>query len=410
MSYAVVRMQKVKSAGLKGMQFHNQRERKSLTNDDIDEDRSDENYDLANDKNINYNEHVKEIIEEQKISTRKTRKDAVLVNELLVTSDKDFFDKLDPDEQKRFFEESYELFSERYGKQNIAYATVHVDEKTPHMHLGVVPMREGRLQGKNVFNRQELLWLQDKFPKHMQKKGFNLERGEEGSKREHLKTQDYKKQMLEKEIKNKKNELTSEVNKIKSIKTGISNVYNTKLELVNLDNKMKRTMTGKRIVTPEDLNELKKFVEGVEKSAVKSVSKLHQLENKNEKITAALKSTIKERNQVIERRTELFSENKVLEDENRSLKAHLRVADSKLKDLGYDRSKMTEIEFDGHVVIDYLERGIKPKNKKNAENWLNVLNVNKEKELIKGERINNSIDQIKEFIQKFLTKVKDLIR
>ncbi|AWQ67768.1 plasmid recombination enzyme family protein (plasmid) [Staphylococcus aureus] len=28
MSYAVCRMQKVKSAGLKGMQFHNQRERK----------------------------------------------------------------------------------------------------------------------------------------------------------------------------------------------------------------------------------------------------------------------------------------------------------------------------------------------------------------------------------------------
>src|SRR5699024_11838888 len=74
-----------------------------------------------------------------------------------------------PGEQKRFFEESYKLFSERYGKQNIAYATVHNDEQTPHMHLGVVPMRDGKLQGKNVFNRQELLWLQDKFPEHMKK-------------------------------------------------------------------------------------------------------------------------------------------------------------------------------------------------------------------------------------------------
>src|SRR5699024_2202120 len=98
-----------------------------------------ENYDLVNDENINYNEHVNEIIESQKISERKTRKDAVLVNELMITSDKNFFDNLSDDEQKRFFEESYELFSERYGKQNIAYATVHNDEKTPHMHLGVVP-------------------------------------------------------------------------------------------------------------------------------------------------------------------------------------------------------------------------------------------------------------------------------
>src|SRR5699024_11961891 len=68
---------------------------------------------------IHYNERVKEIIESQKIGTRKTRKDAVLVNELLVTSDRDFFERLDPSEQKRFFEESYKLFSERYGKQNI---------------------------------------------------------------------------------------------------------------------------------------------------------------------------------------------------------------------------------------------------------------------------------------------------
>ena len=138
MSYAVCRMQKVKSAGLKGMQFHNQRERKSRTNDDIDHERTRENYDLKNDKNIDYNERVKEIIESQKTGTRKTRKDAVLVNELLVTSDRDFFEQLDPGEQKRFFEESYKLFSERYGKQNIAYATVHNDEQTPHMHLGVV--------------------------------------------------------------------------------------------------------------------------------------------------------------------------------------------------------------------------------------------------------------------------------
>src|SRR5699024_12284316 len=76
---------------------------------------------------------------------------------------------------------SYKLFSERYGKQNIAYATVHNDEQTPHMHLGVVPMRDGKLQGKNVFNRQELLWLQDKFPEHMKKQGFELKRGERGS-------------------------------------------------------------------------------------------------------------------------------------------------------------------------------------------------------------------------------------
>src|SRR5699024_3183304 len=59
---------------------------------------------------------------------------------------------------------------------------------------------DGKLQGKNVFNRQELLWLQDKFPEHMQKQGFELEGGEKGSNREHIETAKFKKQTLEKEI------------------------------------------------------------------------------------------------------------------------------------------------------------------------------------------------------------------
>src|SRR5699024_5815280 len=46
----------------------------------------------------------------------------------------------------------------------------------------------------------ELLWLQDKFPEHMQKQGFELERGEKGSNREHIETAKFKKQTLEKEI------------------------------------------------------------------------------------------------------------------------------------------------------------------------------------------------------------------
>src|SRR5699024_594802 len=118
MSFAVVRMQKMKSYDLKGIQFHNQRERESKTNPDIDKERSQENNNFMNDEAIDYNERVKEIIESQKVGTRKTRKYAVLVNELLVTSDLYFFERLDPDEQKRFFDESYKLFADRYGKQN----------------------------------------------------------------------------------------------------------------------------------------------------------------------------------------------------------------------------------------------------------------------------------------------------
>lgn len=117
-------------------------------------------------------------------------------------------------ESERFLEESYRIFSERYGTQNMANARVHLDEKTPHMHLGIVPMREGRLQSKNIFNRQELQWIQDSFPKTMQALGFDLERGEKGSDREHIEMARFKKMAIENEtkslaaeIENRKNEL-----------------------------------------------------------------------------------------------------------------------------------------------------------------------------------------------------------
>lgn len=216
-SFAVVRMQKMKSPDLKGMQFHNQRERESRTNPDVDPDRRHLNYDLLHKEKIDYNKHVKEIIESQKVGERKTRKDAVLVNELLVTSDRHFFKRLDPAEQKRFFEESYKLFSERYGKQNIAYATVHNDEKTPHMHLGVVPMRDGKLQGKNVFNRQELQWMQDEFPKHMQSLGFEVDRGI-SSDRKHIEMSRFKALTLNEEVKTLEKETEALKNAVKASK------------------------------------------------------------------------------------------------------------------------------------------------------------------------------------------------
>src|SRR5699024_6492124 len=52
----------------------------------------------------------------------------------------------------------------------------------------------------NVINRQELLWLQDKFPEHMKKQGIEVKRGESGSDRKHIETAKFKKQTLEKEI------------------------------------------------------------------------------------------------------------------------------------------------------------------------------------------------------------------
>ncbi|WP_198153624.1 MobV family relaxase [Thalassobacillus sp. C254] len=342
MSYAVCRMQKMKQHDLKGMQFHNQRERNSQTNFDIDSERTKENYDLVNDGDINYNERIKQIIEEQKITTRKIRKDAVMVNELLVTSDKEFFDSLSKENEKRFFEESKTLFEERYGKQNIAYAMVHVDEKTPHMHLGVVPMRDGKLQGKNIFNQKELRWIQDEFPKRMKQKGFDLKRGEKGSDKKHLSAQRYKLQTLKDEIKTLEGDLQA------------VEVTNEKLEGITSENKEKRSMG---FVGPEKVEMPKDNYEklyGMAQRSHEHAKERERIEEENWKLKEKQKKMEKENDQ-------LKSENSRLVDllQNEWLKRELlektlEVLKDRLKDktqtfarhVGYAKAKvMTRLKF-----------------------------------------------------------------
>lgn len=219
--YLATRMIKLKSQNLGGIQKHNQREFENHSNKDIDPTRLHLNYDLLNEQNINYREKIMKTIEDQKTSDRKIRKDAVLTNEFFVTSSKAFFDELDPDEQKRFFKTSAEWFQERYGEQNIAYATVHNDETTPHMHIGVVPMKDGKLQGKNVFNRAELLHIQENLPKYLEDKGFDVKRGEDRSKNYHVQPEDWKQQqeIARKEtldLRKEKENIASEVSNLSS--------------------------------------------------------------------------------------------------------------------------------------------------------------------------------------------------
>lgn len=56
------------------------------------------------------------------------------------------------------FEYAKEFLEQEYGKDNLLYATVHMDEKTPHMHYGVVPITDdGRLSAKEVVGNKKLL-------------------------------------------------------------------------------------------------------------------------------------------------------------------------------------------------------------------------------------------------------------
>jgi len=198
MSYAVIHVQKFKANDVKGIQIHNQRESPNSKNMDIDKEKSVLNYDLHNPEPVNYNHKVKEIIKEGYTSSRAIRKDAVMMTGTLISSDKEFFSKLDLSDQKKFFQDAYDKLKELYGEKNIVAAVVHLDEQTPHMHLCSVPIIEGKLLAKSLFDRQGLRTLQEEIPKYLKSQGFDIQRGEKSEKK-HVDTVDYKKK-LSKEV------------------------------------------------------------------------------------------------------------------------------------------------------------------------------------------------------------------
>ena len=184
MGFAVVHMMKIKSGAVGGIQSHNNREHEPKTNPDVDMSRSHENYDLV--PCDNYRRAIKEKLSDLVESGRAVRKDAVVVCNFIVTSDSDTMEALGADRQRAFFEDAVKWFSDRYGADRVLNATVHMDENTPHLHIGVMPItQDGRLSAKAIFTKTELKAIQTEFARDVGEK-YGLERGVEGSERTHL--------------------------------------------------------------------------------------------------------------------------------------------------------------------------------------------------------------------------------
>lgn len=206
--YAVVHMMKIKSGAVGGIQSHNNREHEPKTNPDVDMSRSEDNYDLV--LCSNYKKSIKEKLSNLVKSNRAIRKDAVVVCNFIVTSDNATMEALGVERQREFFEDSVKWFSDRYGADRILNATVHMDETTPHLHVGVVPItQDGRLSAKAIFTKTEMKAIQTEFARDVGEK-YGLERGVEGSERTHLSEARFKeKKALE--MANEYGEITQEL-------------------------------------------------------------------------------------------------------------------------------------------------------------------------------------------------------
>ena len=114
-------------------------------------------------------------LEEQinKQNKRKTRKDSIKTIEVLFTSNKAFFKKVD---YMQYFQECRKWLVDVFGESNILMSSVHCDEECEHMHVILTTVKDGKFNySAYVRGRQDLRAMQDSFFATVQH--FGLSRG-----------------------------------------------------------------------------------------------------------------------------------------------------------------------------------------------------------------------------------------
>lgn len=178
--YAILRFQKYKGPTVSRIEAHNERTKEVYaSNPDIRTDLSKFNFHMVTPQG-RYRAMSDRMIQE---AGCRVRKDSVTVVEALITASPEFFAGKKPKEVKEFFEHAVEFMSTKQSPETFLSAVVHMDEKTPHMHLCFVPLTpDHRLSAKEVIgNKKKLTQWQDDFWKHMFKKYPDFERGESAS-------------------------------------------------------------------------------------------------------------------------------------------------------------------------------------------------------------------------------------
>ena len=193
MAYAILRFAKHKGGASKALRAHHERTKEEeASNPDVDKSRTVQNYHLIAPR-WSYGQEIQHRVS---MAGCRVRRDSVKFVETLITTSPEFA-KAHEAEMPEYFERALGFLKERVGEENIFSAVVHMDEKTPHLHLCFVPLtKDNRLSAKEILgNKKRMIQWQDDFYACMSERWPELERGAPAveTKRKHLTPQWYKK-------------------------------------------------------------------------------------------------------------------------------------------------------------------------------------------------------------------------
>lgn len=224
MSYAIFRSEPIQTlSDLAQIGSHNQRSKKAYqSNPDIRLELSKDNIDIVpcNNRYVKqFYEITKEYKKEHDERMKTTRKErqksframvndskSVVADELLFTSDKSFFQDMNKKEIIRWANTCMDFIYQDLGytKEQVLHSTIHMDEKTPHLHCVVVPLvrkfdKRTNTEKYSISKKQyikdkiHLSKLQDKYHDRMVRNGYDLQRGIKNNDNIHLSMKEMKK-------------------------------------------------------------------------------------------------------------------------------------------------------------------------------------------------------------------------
>ena len=171
---------------------HERTKTKYASNPDVDISKSKNNFHIVQPSKS----YLQEVNARIALTGCKVRKDSVRFIDTIITASAEFFKGKSREELRSYFQTAVDFLERKIGNANIFSAVVHMDEKTPHLHLCFTPItQDGRLSAKEIIgNRSELIKWQDNFFEHMVSKFPDIERGEPASetKRQHIPTRVFK--------------------------------------------------------------------------------------------------------------------------------------------------------------------------------------------------------------------------
>lgn len=220
LNYAMFRSKPIMTTNdLAQIGSHNKREKRAYnSNPDIKQELSKNNIELVplTDKYVKgfytiTNEYRKQHNEKMKTERKGTYTQMVnhsrncVADELLFTASPKFFDNMSEEDIMKWANICMEFVYNDLGytKEQILHATIHMDEKSPHIHCVVVLLVKKLDKRTNaerwtiskkqyIKDKMHLLELQDKYHKWLTDKGYDLEGGIKCSDRKHIKIKEYK--------------------------------------------------------------------------------------------------------------------------------------------------------------------------------------------------------------------------